>query len=190
MLEDIKKLVDEKYSFIKNNFDGRSINENLTFGDFKFEIKAHPKEKIKRKSARNIKRDKKRMTSFLNKKNIHCAVEGNKCKSDMTLKEFAYQMSAMFRSMNSYSLIEPEIKTNENTDVFPICDPSKNYDNDITINDGNITVTEDSLCEGVKTEYFDELLDFTQSTLLQKGVCEDNVVLGQVGAYNQAGQQQ
>ena len=42
--------------------------------------------------------------------------------------------------------------------------------------------TENSLCECVKSEYFGDLLDFTQSTLRKNGIFEDNVVLSDVRA--------
>ena len=84
------------------------------------------------------------------------------------------------------SLKGSDRKIIEDANGFPIWDPGENSGNDVKLDDSNITVTENSLCEGVKTEYFEDSLDFTLSTLHQKSFYEDNLVLAsEVRAYSQ-----
>lgn len=198
LMEDIKKLVNEKYTILtKNELKNTdcSINENVTLGEFKVEIKVNPEKAIKKKSRRNKIRDKKRMTNFKNKKIMH----DNKCDGakigDMDLIEFTKQMLTMMNSMKAsvqisntevvQSFTTPKKNTFGNADVFPVRDMETTSDD--IINDSNITVTEKSLCEGVKDEYFDDLLNFTHDTLRQNSVCEDYVVLREVRAFPQGG---
>ena len=55
-------------------------------------------------------------------------------------------------------------------------------DSEINLNTSQITVAKKSLCEGANPEYFSDLFKFTQNTLQQNSVSEDNVVLGVVWA--------
>ena len=59
------------------------------------------------------------------------------------------------------SLTRSVQKITKDTNGFPIWDPDESSDNDVIFNDSNITVTENSFCEGMKSENFNDLQYFT-----------------------------
>ena len=197
LCEDIEKICHDKYNVITKSTIADSTNKTLIIGNLTIEIKLNSKEietfsvkeaatkavTAKKKSERNKRRDKERMKKFIEEKN------NKNSNSDIDLKEFCRLISTSIDSLKESMKVSqdnllkstPHKKIIEDSNGFPIWDPGE----EVTLNDSNITVTENSLCEAMKDEYFDELQYFTQSTLRQHSVLENNVVLGGLRDFSQ-----